>query len=69
MDKQKEKGIRTIQKIITAIGIGYGMANFIDRRFLHDREFGWNDLTIVLVVVFISSLNLNKIIAKAIKNV
>ena len=68
LPKQKEKSIRTIQRIITAIGVGYGIANFIDRRFLHDREFGWNDFTIILVMVFISALDLNKIIKKAINN-
>jgi hypothetical protein len=69
MDKQTDKSIRVIQRIITAIGIGYGMANFIDRRFIHDREFGLNDLSIVLVVVFVSSIDLNKMIKKAIERI
>jgi uncharacterized membrane-anchored protein len=68
MPKQTDKSIRFIQKIITAIGIGYGIANFIDRRFIHDRKFGLNDLSIVLVAVFISTLDLNKIIKNAISN-
>jgi hypothetical protein len=67
MDKQTDKTIKIIQKIITSIGIGYGIANFIDRRFLHDRDFGMNDLSIVLVVVFISTIDLPKIIKKGIK--
>ena len=61
MPKQTDKGILKIQKIITAIGGGYGLANFIDSRFIHDREFGLNELSIVLVIVFISMINLSKI--------
>ena len=69
MDKQKDKDILRIQRIITSIGIGYGMANFIDRRFLHDREFGWNDLAIIVVIVLVSQINLIKIKNKAINNI
>ena len=65
MEKQTNIRVIIIQRIITAIGIGYGMANFIDRRFVHDREFGLNDLSIVLVVVFISSINLPKLMKRA----
>lgn len=61
MDRQTDRSILKIQNIITAIGVGYGVANFIDRRFIHDRDFGFNDLSIVLVIVFISTINLNKI--------
>jgi hypothetical protein len=50
-----------INKLINAIGIGYGMANFIDRRVFHDREFGWNDLTIVIIIVLVGQINLPKI--------
>ena len=67
MDKQTDKTIRVIQRIITSIGVGYGIANFIDRRFLHDRDFGMNDLSIVLVVAAVSTIDLNKVIKKGIK--
>lgn len=65
LPRQTDKSIRKIQRIITAIGIGYGTANFIDRRFIHDREFGLNDLGIVVVIVLISLIDLNKIKKKA----
>jgi len=68
MPRQTDKGILKIQNIITAIGVGYGVANFIDRRFVHDREFGLNDFSIVLVIVFISMIDLNKIKKKAEKH-
>ena len=58
----KHKSIDRVQKIIEAIGIGYGLANFIDRRFFHDRDFGYNDLFIVLIIVFVSQINLKKIL-------
>ena len=68
MPKQTDIKIRKSQRIITAIGVGFGLANFIDRRFIHDREFGMNDLSIVLVVVFVSSIDLNSIKRKVFKN-
>ena len=67
MPKHTDKVVFKIQRVITAIGVGYGMANFIDRRFLHDREFGFNDLGIVLVIVLVSLIDLKKIKHKAIK--
>ena len=69
MPKCTDRKIARINRIITAIGIGYGIANFIDRRFLHDREFGWNDLGIVIVIVLVSQIDLKKIKDQAINNI
>ena len=67
MPKCTDKGLIRINRVITAIGIGFGMANFIDRRFLHDREFGLNDLGIIILIALVSQIDLKKIKHKAIK--
>lgn len=69
MPKQTDKSILKIQNVITAIGIGYGVANFIDRRFVHDREFGLNDLGIIIVIVLVSQIDFKKIKKKAINSI
>lgn len=69
MPKCTDKGLIRINRVITAIGIGFGMANFIDRRFLHDREFGWNDLGIIIVIALVSQIDLKKIKNKAINSI
>ncbi len=68
MPKITDKKLARINRIITAIGIGFGTANFIDRRFFHDREFGWNDLGIIIVIALVSQIDLKKIKDKVIKN-
>ena len=67
MPKITDKKLARINRIITAIGIGFGTANFIDRRFLQDREFGWNDLGIIIIIALVSQIDLKKIKHKAIK--
>ena len=59
--KHDIKSVFKIEKMITSIGVGYGIANFIDRKFFHDRVFGLNDLIIVIVIVLISQIDLKKI--------
>jgi hypothetical protein len=68
IDKCTDKSLIRINKIIISIGVGYGTANFIDRRIFHDREFGWNDLGIIVIIVLVGQINLKKIKDKAIKN-
>jgi len=69
MPKCTDKNLIRINRAITSIGVGFGIANFIDRRFLHDREFGWNDLGIVIVIVLVSQIDLKKIKDQAINNI
>ena len=61
LPKCTDKILIRINKVINGIGIGYGMANFIDRRFFHDREFGWNDLSIVVIIVLVGQINIPKL--------
>ena len=68
MRKTTDKNLVTFQKIMTAISIGFGLSNYIDRRFIQDREFGLNDLGIVIVIILISQINLPKIKRRALKN-
>ena len=69
MPKCTDRNLIRINRVITAIGIGFGMANFIDRRFFHDREFDLKDLAIVIVIVLVSQIDLIKIKNKAINNI
>ena len=41
--------------------MGFAISNFIDRRFLKDNIFDAYDLLIVLIIIFISNINLVKI--------
>ncbi len=69
MPKITDRKLARINRVITAIGIGFGTANFIDRRFLNDRDFGWNDLGIIVVITLVSQIDLKKIKERAIKNI
>lgn len=65
MDKQKDKNILRLQKIITSIGIGFAFSNVIDRRIFNEREFGMGDLIIIVTIVLVSNVNLIKLKTQA----
>ena len=67
MPKITNKKLYKIQKVITAIGMGFGMANFIDRRVLNDRDFGIIDLGVVILIALVSQIDLKKIKERALK--
>ena len=69
MDKQKDKNILRLQKIITSIGVGFAFSNVIDRRVFNERDFGVNDLAIIIVIVLVSQIDLIKIKNKVINSI
>ena len=68
MDKQKDKDILRLQKIITSIGVGFAFSNVIDRRIFNEREFGVVDLIIIVTIVLVSQINLKRIKHQAIND-
>ena len=67
LPKTTDKRLKRIQSAIFAIGIGYGIANFLDRRIWHDREYDLKDFAITMFCVAVSQVNLKKLKDKAIK--
>lgn len=67
LPKTTDRKLKRIQAAILAIGIGYGLANFLDRRIWHDREYDLKDFGLTLFCVVISQLDLKKMKEKAIK--
>jgi len=61
-----DRTINKIEMFMYSFGVGLAVSNFIDRRFLHDREFGLNDLGIIIIIALVSQIDLKKMKDKAI---
>ena len=53
--------LKSIEKLILNIGIGFASSNFIDRRILNTREYTLADLSMVIVVFLVSYYDFKKL--------
>ena len=59
------KRIENIEKFMYSFGVGLAVSNFIDRRFLDNRNFEWHSIYTVVIIAIVSYFNIKRITKQA----
>jgi hypothetical protein len=57
----EDKRIKKIEMFMYSFGVGLAVSNFIDRRFLGDRNFEWDSVYAVLIIAGVAYFNVKRL--------